>query len=92
MKLDDDIHNYYEHLVLDEIMQLKGLSHDDLEFIADIACVALNRLPSHYVRHDVDETFYKSSQQLNDIYTNVKKVVTEAVTYVSERKHQPDPY
>ena len=56
----DNINNYFEKLVLDEITRL--LSEDKLEndsdFLSDIACVALNQLPARYVRHNVDMVFY----------------------------------
>ena len=31
--------------------------------LADVACVALNRLPARYVRHDVDMVFYLTEQE-----------------------------
>jgi competence protein ComFB len=50
------IQNYYERLVLESI-QDKLRSRDeeqDADFVADLACLALNALPARYVRHAVD--------------------------------------
>jgi hypothetical protein len=51
------IHNFYERAVYNEVLaQVEHSPHlignDDV--LADIACVALNRLPPRYIRHDVD--------------------------------------
>lgn len=55
----EQIHNYYEHLVLDEVVRrARNLPNATADMVADMACVALNRLPARYVRHDVDLVFY----------------------------------
>ena len=55
----EQIHNYYERLVLDEVVRrARDLPHVTADMVADMACVALNRLPPRYVRHDVDLVFY----------------------------------
>lgn len=50
------IQNYYERLVLDCIQEkLSGREGEhDADFVADLACLALNALPARYVRHAVD--------------------------------------
>jgi competence protein ComFB len=50
------IQNYYERLVLEFIQQkLSGRDEEhDADFVADLACLALNALPARYVRHAVD--------------------------------------
>lgn len=63
MILDTDIHNFYEHLVLKEI-EKQGLgqtltSHQ----LADLCCLTLNQLPSHYIRHNVDMIYFTSDAQ-----------------------------
>lgn len=89
--LDDDvdfIHNYYERLVLQEISATsERVQKGDREFLADVACVALNRLPPRYIRHDVDMTFFMSPQEMLEIEHKVKIAVQSAIAYVqaSER-------
>lgn len=82
----DSIHNYYEKLVLDEVSRTSERSREDIEFLADVACVALNRLPPRYIRHDVDMTFFMSTQELSEINDKVQKAVKQAIAYVTERE------
>ncbi|MGH1371221.1 MAG: late competence development ComFB family protein [Cellvibrionaceae bacterium] len=82
----DSIHNYYEHLVLDEIAHVSERSHSDGEFLADTACVALNHLPPRYIRHDVDMTFFLSIEDLQEIHNKVHDAVAKAIAYVEERE------
>ncbi len=82
----DSIHNYYEHLVLDEIAHVSERSRSDGEFLADTACVALNHLPPRYIRHDVDMTFFMSTEDLQEIQNKVHAAVAKAIAYVEERE------
>ena len=41
MKLDDDIHNYYEHLILERIEHLGLEKTKSTDYIADLCCLAL---------------------------------------------------
>lgn len=49
----------------------------DAELLADVACVALNRLPPRYIRHEVDYVFYLSEREREDN----DKLLLEAVEY-----------
>ncbi len=54
MKLDDDIHNYYEHLVLQRVTELGLDSTKSPDYLADLCCLALNQVPPRYIRYEVD--------------------------------------
>ena len=82
----DSIHNYYESLVLDELYRVSDRCRTDGEYLADTACVALNRLPPRYIRHDVDMTFFMSTAELGEIADKVTKSVRDAIAYVNERE------
>ena len=82
----DTVHNYYENLVIDEILRSNERSLTDREFLADVACVALNRLPPRYIRHNVDMTFFMSTQELQEVHDKVTDSVKAAVVYVTERE------
>lgn len=82
----DSIHNYYEHLVLEEIHRINERSLTDMEFFADCACVALNHLPPRYIRHDVDMTFFMSSVELEETHNKVRDAAKQAVEYVTQRE------
>lgn len=63
MILDTDIHNFYEHLVLKEI-EKQGLDHTLSDHqLADLCCLALNQLPSHYIRHEVDMIYFTTDAE-----------------------------
>lgn len=84
----DTIHNYYESQVIDEIARTSERARKDHDYLADIACVALNRLPPRYIRHDVDMTFFMSPQEMQEVNDKVVAAVKEAVAYVTEREAQ----
>jgi hypothetical protein len=81
------IHNYYEKLVLQEVMQQSSrVQAGDREFMADVACLALNRLPPRYIRHDVDMTFFMSPQDMQETEQKITNAVAMALTYVESRE------
>ncbi|MES2824454.1 MAG: late competence development ComFB family protein [Pseudomonadota bacterium] len=81
------VHNYYEKLVLQEVMQQSSrVQAGDREFMADVACVALNRLPPRYIRHDVDMTFFMSPQDMQETEQKITNAVAMALTYVESRE------
>ena len=84
----DSIHNYYEQMVIDQILRSNERSNEDTDFLADVACVALNRLPPRYVRHDVDMTFFLSPDELENMIDKVVHAVNDAVSYVESRDHE----
>ncbi len=81
------VHNYYEKLVLQEVMQQSSrVQAGDREFMADVACVALNRLPPRYIRHDVDMTFFMSPQDMQETEQKITNAVAMALIYVESRE------
>jgi hypothetical protein len=61
-----------------------GLSHDP-DLLADVACVALNRLQPRYIRHTVDFSFYLSEKERSDIERHVADAVEFAFGFVQAR-------
>ena len=82
----EQIHNYYERLVFEEGARLSEL-HPNFtsDMLADVACVALNRLPARYVRHDVDMMFYLTEQERHAIEQSMEEGLAFAFTFVGER-------
>ena len=62
MKLTDDIHNFYENLVVEHITALK-LDETDQEYTSDLICLTLNQLPPRYIRHEVDMVYYQPASE-----------------------------
>lgn len=86
----DSVHNYYEHMVFEQLIRAYKRAAEDTEFLADVACVALNRLPPRYVRHDVDMTFFMTPIELEDMINKVVKAVNDAVDYVESREKEKE--
>ena len=82
----EQVHNYYERLVFEEVLR-RAAKRPDLmpDALADVACVALNRLPARYVRHDVDLMFYLTEHERHAIELSLAAALDFAFTYVTER-------
>lgn len=89
----DNIQNYFERLVFDVIQN--KLTKDDLDndedYLGDIACVALNQLPSRYVRHNVDMVFYMTVEEREQNQILVEDAVIMAIDYVNKHRHSERP-
>jgi len=83
----DSIHNYYETLVVRELIQtfVEDIRHIDEDYLQDIACIALNMLPSRYVRHDVDMAFFLSSSEREEMDKSVTGAVLKAKEHVDSQ-------
>ncbi len=57
----------------------------DAELLCDVACVALNRLPPRYIRHEVDFSFYMTASERDEIDTAIDEAVTFAFQFVEAR-------
>lgn len=84
MAIINHINNYYEQLVSDEIRrQVETWSQTpEMDFMVDVGCVALNRLPPKYYRYEVDMAFYMSPNELHEVKEKVSTVVSEAIAFV----------
>ncbi len=58
---------------------------DNEELLADVACVALNRLQPRYIRHEVDFAFYLSERERNESERQVADAVEYAFGFVQAR-------
>ena len=90
MRLSDDIHNYYEKLVVQHFAALKLEDKYGVDFIADLTCVVLNQLPTRYIRHEVDMSFYLPASERFEMESNVKVAFSKAiaVSYTHLRAHE----
>ena len=80
------LHNYYEKLVVDMVIDIApkypGVSEDHHP---DVACVALNRLPPRYIRHQVDLAFHMTEQERKENEKLLKNAVNFAFEFVQAR-------
>ena len=86
MKLDDDIHNYYEHLVLERIEELGINKTRDEDYMADLCCLALNQISPRYIRFEVDMSFYLPQSEKLQMEMNAINAVDKAIKFLDENK------
>ena len=86
MRISDDIHNYYEKLVMQHFVSAKFDDKYDVDFIADLTCVVLNQLPTRYIRHEVDMAFYLPPSERFEMENKVKKAIAKALEFMVESK------
>lgn len=82
MKISNDIHNYYENLVVQQFALSKFDEKYDNDFIADLTCVVLNQLPTRYIRHEVDMAFYLPASERFEMETKVKTAISKALEFM----------
>ena len=84
----DDIRNYYEPLVQTYLVEQAASDHgiDDADLLEDIACIALNILPAHYIRHEVDMAFFLTTAEREEMRTNVINAVEQAIRSIENRQ------
>ena len=84
MILDTDIHNFYEHLVLKEIEKQDLQQKPTGGQMADLCCLTLNQLPSHYIRHDVDMIYFLTDAKR----TEMEKLVVTSLKQALQKIEQ----
>lgn len=82
------VRNRHESAVCDAIVaaapRYPGLTGKG-ELLADVACVALNRLPPRYIRHEVDFAFYLSDKERGESERLLSEAVEFAFGFVQAR-------
>ncbi|TPH19162.1 late competence development ComFB family protein [Litorilituus lipolyticus] len=86
MKISDDIHNYYEKLVMQHFTAAKFEEKYDVDFIADLTCVVLNQLPTRYIRHEVDMAFYLPASERFEMESKVKLAISQALEFMKTQR------
>jgi len=81
------IYNHHERSVFDAVQAALANYPQlaDQQLLADIACVALNRLPPRYIRHEVDFSFYLTDRERSDNERAIQEAVTFAFEFVQAR-------
>lgn len=80
------IRNHQERAVFDAVLAARDrYPMIGMELLPDVACVALNRLPSRYIRHEVDLVFYQSDKERLQSERSVSNAVNFAFEFVQAR-------
>jgi hypothetical protein len=82
----ETIHNFYEPLVFRYVADHLAQDQPDADYLADVACVALNHLPPRYIRHDVDMAFYLSPEERAEIDSKIAEAIRSAVAYIARHR------
>lgn len=84
------LYNYYEHLVFDYISRqlVDQYQGQDEEFFLDVACYSLTRLPSRYIRHEIDMIYYLAPGEQEEMEKRVANTVQAAAEFISDRVKQ----
>ena len=78
MPLSDEIQNFTEVLVEEEIDELGIADTHDHDYVQDLFCLVLNKMPPHYVRHSVDVRINMSYEERKALSAKILKAVAEA--------------
>ena len=82
------LYNHHEREVFAAIVAASVQYPDiarDADLLCDVACVALNRLPPRYIRHEVDFSFYMTGGERQEIDNAISEAVTFAYQFVEAR-------
>lgn len=82
------VHNIHERAVYDAVRKslerYPGVADND-DLLADVACVALNRMTPRYIRHDVDLAFFLTTKEREDNERAINESVDYAFSFVQAR-------
>ena len=80
------IQNHYERAVFNAVLETRDRYPQIAEsLLPDVACVALNRLPSRYIRHAVDLAFYQTEKERLEADRLLNDAVGFAFEFVQAR-------
>lgn len=71
--------------VREHAQRYPGIAHQ-AELLADVACVALNRLPPRYIRHEADFAFYLTDNERAANERHLLEAVDAAFGFVQARE------
>ncbi|MBC7939452.1 MAG: late competence development ComFB family protein [Chitinophagaceae bacterium] len=82
------IRNHNERAVYEAVLRdagrFPGIGQNG-NLLADVACVALNRLPPRYIRHEVDFVFYLSERERDNNDSQLAEAIEYAFGFVQAR-------
>ncbi len=82
------VHNIHESAVFEAVAlaasRFPGIAGNG-DLLADVACVALNRVAPRYIRHDVDLAFFLTERERAENERAIADAVDYAFTFVQAR-------
>ncbi|WP_427982113.1 late competence development ComFB family protein [Agarivorans sp.] len=90
MRLSEEIHNFTEYLVGEQLHHLEVTKQYDADTLQDLSCLVLNRLPPRYIRHDVDVLSAISDEERAQLVAKTKTAIEDALKFLEQdRRQQP---
>lgn len=86
VRLHDDIHNYYEKIVVEEIIKRQLDKQYNADVMADFCCTVLNQLPPRYIRFDIDMAFYLPVQERLHMEERVNTAIEVAISQIAKKQ------
>ena len=88
------IHNYYEHMVIDYLQSevIPRMPDKSADYFLDVACYALTKLPSRYMRHEIDMAFFLEPKERLAMRDQVVKTVEDAVIFIDKNFNRNNRY
>jgi hypothetical protein len=84
----ESVHNFLEQEVFREVTDRVPSFPEfagNIELLADVACLALNRLPPRYIRNSVDMQFFMSNEARGKLNAAVGNAVDYAFRFMQSR-------
>lgn len=82
------VHNIHENAVFEAVVRASA-AHPGVaanaDLLADVACVALNRVQPRYIRYDVDLAFFLTERERADNEKAIADAVEQAYAFVQAR-------
>ena len=88
MSLLDNIRNYYENWVLEELEDLAKDKVMEEDTLTDIIGVSVNHWPPRDIRHEVDMVYYLSPVEYEEMRDKVRPAVKNALRYVDDHSRK----
>jgi len=82
------VHNVHEKAVfaaVSDVAPKYPAIAGNAELLADVACVALNRVMPRYIRHSADLAFFLTDKERSETARNIAESVDFAFGYVQAR-------
>lgn len=86
MRLHEDIHNFYEKIVVEEIIKRELHHQYNEDVMANFCCTILNQLPPRYIRYDVDMAFYLPQTERLHMEEQVQTAIDVAISQIAKKK------
>ncbi|MGY5452409.1 late competence development ComFB family protein [Agarivorans sp. MS3-6] len=88
MRLSEEIHNFTEFLVGEQLHALNIQKRCDLDTLQDLCCLVLNRLPPRYIRHDVDVLSAISDEERVLLVEKTKVAIEEGLKFLEQDRRK----